>query len=112
MNVRSQVSQFFGGGYAQVKVSFVCDVIRLCKNKHQALWKKQRDGRLKVETKGYRPNARLQATKPSVSPATTLPKPVPKRRCVAAALSTVGTARKKSTYHMNAAAFVSAQRTY
>ena len=57
VNVRSQVSQFFGGGYAQVKVSFVCDVIRLCKNKHQALWKKQRDGRLKVETKGYRPNA-------------------------------------------------------
>ena len=109
MNVRPQVSQFFGGGYAQVKVSFVCDVIRLCKNKHQTLWKKQRDGRLKVETKGYRPNARLQATKPSVSPATTVPKPVPKRRCVAAALSTVGRARNKAPSHMITAAFLPAQ---
>ena len=64
-SVRSppQVSQFFGGGFAQAKVSFVSDVIRLCKNKHQMLWKKQRDARIKVETKGYRPNARLQAAK-------------------------------------------------
>ena len=73
-----QVSQFFGGGFAECKIIFVCDVIRLCRSKHQALWKRQRDARLKVATEGYRPNARLQA-KPSPTPAPEK-KPSPGRR--------------------------------
>ena len=73
-----QVSQFFGGGFAECKIIFVCDVIRLCRSKHQALWKRQRDARLKVATEGYRPNARLQA-KPSPRPAPEK-KPSPGRR--------------------------------
>lgn len=77
---RLQVSQFFGGGFAQVKVSFVCDVIRLCKSKHQTLWKQQKDARIKVETNGYRPNARLQAKKPPAPAAAVPKKPSPKRR--------------------------------
>ena len=74
-----KVSQFFGGGFAQVKITFLCDVIRLCRTKHQLLWKKQKDAKTKVETKGYLPNARLQARKTPVAqpPA---PKSSPKRR--------------------------------
>ena len=104
----SQVSQFFGKGFAQVKVSFVCDVIRLCKNKHQMLWKKHRDARIKVSAKGYCPNARLQPTKPPVQPATTPAKPVPKRRCVGTA-STMGPARKYTTAHRLTVALLPAQ---
>lgn len=64
-----KVSQFFGAGFAESKIIFSCDVIRLCRSKHQALWKAHKSAQHKVAMRGYRPNPRLvpMAPKPEAA---------------------------------------------
>jgi hypothetical protein len=59
-----RVSQFFGNGYAEQKLLFLCDVLKMCKSKHQLLWKQHKDRQLKVSLKSYRPNSRLVPVDP------------------------------------------------
>eukprot|EP01052_Picozoa_sp_SAG31_P045005 SAG31_NODE_8057_length_1531_cov_1.925978_1_plen_153_part_10 len=56
-----KVSQFFGNGFVECKIIFVCDIIRLCRTKHASLWKAHKDARAKVALRKYQPNARLQS---------------------------------------------------
>ena len=55
-----KISQFFGGGFVECKIIFVCDIIRICRQQHSALWKTHKDARAKVALGKYQPNARLQ----------------------------------------------------
>ena len=55
-----KVSQFFGTGFVECKIIFVCDIIRHCRAKHAALWKAHKDSRARVALGKYQPNARLQ----------------------------------------------------
>ena len=56
-----QASQFFSTGFVECKITLVCDVIKLCKQKHAILWKQEREQKMTVSSKNYRPNRRLEA---------------------------------------------------